>query len=155
MKRNTAFLTIAGLITILLTACEDTYYGKKPQMVLYSHGFWKLEKIEGKTTTILAPNIGYEQIIEIGQENRRNYFNEFRDKKFVDVAYMNSAMNVEGRKGRIYMEFIAGNRLLKLELLDNYLDGKFKLISSGFINTATKVDTVKYHYSYLGQDKDW
>ncbi len=53
------------------------------------------------------------------------------------------------------MEYTAGNRLLKLELLDSALDGKFKLISSGFVNSTAKSDTVKYHYSYLGATKSW
>ncbi|WP_031526423.1 hypothetical protein [Dyadobacter crusticola] len=97
--RNILYLLIAGLITSQLAACKDPYYGNTAEMISISHGFWKLEKIEGKTATILAQNMGYEQIIEIGEENRRSYFNEFQNKKLVDVIYMNSAMNVEGKKG--------------------------------------------------------
>lgn len=155
IMKKPLFILIGGLITILLVGCKEPYYGNTAEIISYSRGFWKLEKMEGTKATLFAQNIGYEQIIEINEENRRVYFNEFRDKKLVETIYMNSAMNVEGKKGRIYMEYAAGNRLLKLELLDIALDGKFKLISSGFIENTTHLDTVRYHYSYLGSSKNW
>ncbi|MCF0063187.1 hypothetical protein LXM26_16885 [Dyadobacter sp. LJ419] len=153
--KSILYLVIVGLVTSQLAACKDPYYGNTAEMINISHGFWILEKTEGKTTTILAKDMKQEQIIEIGQENRRDYFTEFIDKKSLDVIYMNSATNVEGKKGRIYMEYTAGNRVLKLELLDSALDGRFRLVSSGFIDNSTKVDTVRYHYSYLGASKNW
>jgi hypothetical protein len=114
---------IFGLLFILL-GCErnDSLTGEGPLSV-YLMGKWELTKISTPRTSKVGSQIGYSEILEIGNDNFNDYEKTYRDSQFVQnyfrdrsktqdmsVKTMTLVMRYAGSKERLY-KIIDGNSL--------------------------------------------
>ena len=144
------------LIIIILLACKKTYYDKP--VFQYATRVWKLEKIEGKKATILSANIPYEQLLHITTSNAQYVLNLYKDKNLEKKISANIIRNEVNKKGFLAFELpLNDNTFIKMEFTpdEKAPEGVLKLMTSGFIENSSKIDTVRYYYSYLRADKNW
>lgn len=144
------------LCCLLLVSCEKPYYGLNHPLVVNSFGVWKLEKIVSPSATVLADNLGYEQLIQIEPDGSTNDFYIFKDRKLQDKYSFGRTRNEIDKKGRIYFEVNMGIKLVKIEILSDVNDNAKTLIMSDLLyDTPAQADTLRYHYSYFSSSRDW
>ncbi|RFS18224.1 hypothetical protein [Emticicia sp. C21] len=144
------------LCCLLLLSCEKTYYGRNAPLVTTSYGIWKLEKIVSPSRSILANELGYEQLIQIEPNGSTHNFFIFKDKKLTDTYSFGRTSNEIDKKGKIYFEVNMGIKLVKIEIIPNSEGSLMGLVMSDFLyKSPAQADTLRFHYSRFTSPRNW
>lgn len=144
-----------SLCCLLLLSCEKPYYGRNSPLVVTSFGVWKLEKIVSPSRTILADELGYEQLIQIEPDGSTSNFYVFKDKKLQSTYSFGGISNEIDKKGKIYFEVNMGIKLVKIEIIPDQNGSLTTLKMSDFLHNASQADTLRFHYSHFSASRNW
>lgn len=146
MKR---IILIFGFLLPISWSCEDNGFTSSGPISIYLGGKWKLTKIISPKSVRIDTQIGYTEILEIGNDNSNDfekiYINDKLLQNYVWDRSRNSDMNAKNMT--VLMRYSNGTERF-YKILDSNDAGKISLEASAYLKQVGSVqDTVKYYYS--------
>jgi hypothetical protein len=148
--RNKLIINLSFLMLILFTqlSCKREHEGFDAGGPITRHllGRWQLEKVVGPSGTRIGAQIGYSEIVEIGNDQVDDYEKTFKDGSLtVTHTRVRSPAPVANAKDMTMTMFYFGGQKRFYKVRQD--PSKTTLEASAYLNEISSVqDSIRYHY---------
>lgn len=142
-------ILIFGLFLLTFWSCEDNGFTSSGPISGYLSGKWKLTKIVSPKSVKIEGQIGYAEILEIGNDNYYDFEKVYIDGKLLQNYTWDRSRNADmSVKNMTVLMRYSGNTERFYKILNWNVEGKQSLEASAYLKQVGSVqDTVKYYYS--------
>ena len=142
-------ILIFGLLLPISWSCEDNGFTSSGPVSGYLSGKWLLTKIVTPKTVKIDNQIGYVEILEIGNDNYYDREKVYIDGKLMQTSTWDRSRNADmSAKNMTVLMRYSDNTERFYKILNWNVEGKQSLEASAYLKQVGSVqDTVKYYYS--------
>ena len=142
-------ILIFGLLLPISWSCEDNGFTSSGPISGYLSGKWLLTKIVTPKTVKIDNQIGYVEILEIGNDNYYDREKVYIDGKLMQTSTWDRSRNADmSAKNMTVLMRYSDNTERFYKILNWNVEGKQSLEASAYLKQVGSVqDTVKYYYS--------
>ena len=140
---------IFGIIFLITWSCEeDNGFTSEGPISGYLKGKWKLIKIVSPKTTKVDTQIGYSEVIEIGNNGKADFENVYKDDQLSDNYIWSRSRNADmSSKNMTVLMRYSGNKERFYKIVFSSIPA---LEASAYLEKVGNTqDTVKYYYSLI------
>jgi hypothetical protein len=151
LKNMKKIILIFGLFLPISWSCEDNGFTSGGPISGELSGKWKLTKIVSSKSIKIDNQIGYTEIIEIGNDNVNDFEKIYKDDKLFKTYYRDRARTADmSAKNMTVLMRYSGNKERFYKILNWNVAGKVSLEASDYLEQVGSVqDTITYYYSFV------